>query len=65
MQNMTDALESRSDGRFLLLWTGDFHDPGCGRRCVTFSSFNPALFPSPAMLLLDRAVLSRIDIDTS
>lgn len=34
VRTVTTSLEEKSGGRFLLLWTGDFHDAACGRRCV-------------------------------
>ncbi|CAM9310767.1 unnamed protein product [Hapterophycus canaliculatus] len=34
MRAMTPILEDGSNGRFLLLWTGDFYDAGCGRRSL-------------------------------
>lgn len=34
LRTVTSSLEEKSGGRFLLLWTGDFHDAACGRRCV-------------------------------
>lgn len=34
VRTVTSSLEEKSSGRFLLLWTGDFHDTACGRRCV-------------------------------
>lgn len=34
VRTVTSSLEEKSGGRFLLLWTGDFHDASCGRRYV-------------------------------
>ncbi|CAM9096770.1 unnamed protein product [Laminaria digitata] len=31
---LTSSLEEKSNGRFLLLWTGDVHGPTCGRRSL-------------------------------
>eukprot|EP00752_Nemacystus_decipiens_P009121 g8145.t1 len=34
LRTVTSSLEEKSAGRFLLLWTGDFHDAACGRRSL-------------------------------
>lgn len=56
---MTSSLEEKSGGRFLLLWTGDFHDVACGRRCVYCNIVTSAVSRVLAMCVRRGRVLPR------
>ncbi|CBN76976.1 expressed unknown protein [Ectocarpus siliculosus] len=38
VRTVTSSLEEKSVGRFIFLWTGDFHDEACGRRSLKAES---------------------------
>lgn len=51
VRRLTDQLEHDTRGRFLLLWTGDFHAAHCGRRQVVSMYCALLLYAVPAFCL--------------